>query len=469
MALKFEKRGSTWVCWDPDWDFMLIARDLYFGTERLLSTLTVARIVEGAANMTVQTERIDMLIGTRCMNLAKECARRLASASIGSEDANKSAILAMIDALKEYLLNIRGEIDSFSLLDIAVPEDMTPRYTLWPVIPSSRPGMVVGPSGQGKSGFAAFAGLSVVTGLTLHPRLEPRAEGPVLYIGQEEDKEQWAARLHQICRGHDIALPKHYYYLKLASGSLLDSAERIAELASTKHAVLIIVDSAQATWGMEGDSVRGYASQWYNAVDQLGVPALVVEHPNAADTKKPASMSFAAGSSVKRDRVGHQWALKSVEMPVRSDEPLRYHVTLTDTKRNYVARQPDITYETVIHGYEWMRFVEADEMSAETIVSGSRNADLIAGMLRTVDQAHQEGFTTMEIAKNLGMKDDRRINIEMRNEVWRQARWDPDIQYSFVRTPGTGTSPVNPAKWLLATDRRGIQMSMLPGDPDEIQ
>lgn len=444
---------------------MLIARDLYFGTERLLTTLTLARVVEGSANVRIQTERLDLLITSRCLTFAKESARRLKSAAIGNEDANQTAILAMIEALKDHLLGKRGDIESYALPDIIVPADMTPRYTLWPIVPSSRPGMVVGPSGQGKSGFAGFAGLSVVTGLTLHPRLEPRIEGPVLYIGQEEDKEQWAARLHQMCKGHGIELPKHYFYLRLSNSSLIDSAEQIAELAATKHAVLVIIDSAQATWGMEGDSVRGYAGQWFNAVDQLGVAALIVEHPNLADTRKPAAGGFAAGSSVKRDRVGHQWGLKSVEMPVRAGQPLRYHVTLTDTKRNYVSRQPDITYETVISGYDWIKFVEAEELSAETIVDGSRQDDAVASWMHDTPDYEP---TVRELRERLELSDDKRLRIALEAKYWRPADWDPGVRYRFIQTDGSGTGPKNPVRFHLETETVGIQMSMAPGDPDEI-
>lgn len=469
MALTFERRGSTWACFDPAWDLLLVARNLYHGTDRLLGTMTLARSVDGVANLTIETERLDLLTARRCRDFAKECAHRLAPSSKEDGVGLEIGILSMLDGMREHLLLIHGQIEAYDLLDIKVPADLTPRYALWPFVPSSRPGMVVGPSGQGKSGFAAFGGLSVVTGKALLPRIDPKIQGPVLYIGQEEDKEQWAARLHQMCRGHGIEVPKYYTYLRLASGSLIDSAELVAELAAVRHAVLIIVDSAQATWGNESESVRGYASSWFNAIDQLGVPTLIVEHPNRGDTGKPTPGGFAAGSSVKRDRVGHSWNLKSVEMPVRPDEPLRYHVTLSDTKRNYVARQQDITYETLIHGHEWIRFVEAGEMSAETIVNYSSKVDeLVAAKMRT----DGGDWTNAQIVKAIE-KDDRDVRRSLLSDHWRESRWDPDLQYKFEKVPGTGEpygSRTNPAKYRLVTQRAGgVQMSMLPGDPDEVQ
>lgn len=468
MALQFERRGSTWVCFDPQWELLLIARDLYHGTDRLLSTMTLARqLGDGTPNPKVMTERVNLLIGTQRRGFAKECARRLASGP-GTSEGIEVGINSMIDGLLEHLLQLHGEIEVHALDDIILPADLTPRYALWPFVPASRPGMVVGPSGQGKSGFAGFGGLSVVTGKILLPRIDPQMQGPVLYIGQEEDKEQWAARITQMCRGHGIEIPKHYYYLRLSTGSLIDSAEMIAEQAAVKHAVLVIVDSAQATWGTESESVRGYASSWFNAVDQLGVPTLIVEHPNLAETKKPIAGGFAAGSSVKRDRVGHAWNLKSIELPVREGFPTRYHVTLTDAKRNYVARQPNVTYETLIHGHDWIRFIEAEEMTAETVVDGgSRNDDAMASFMRDPDEEYEEGWLVSEVVKRMGASDDRRIRQALTADYWRPARWNPTIQYRFEQTEGTGAGRNNPAKFRLITRSLGVQMSMLPGDLDE--
>lgn len=468
-AFVFEQRGSTWTCAWKDrsaWPFLLVARHVYHGTGRLLSTLTLAR-TDKAESIVVLTEHVDLLTGTRRRGFAKESAHRLKSSSESSEEALETSFASMLDALLERLLESQNEIEMVSAADIILPKDLTPPYALWPMIPSSRPGMLVGPSGMGKSTLARLIGLSVVTGKTFLERLIPRVEGPVLYVGQEEDREQWGAALAMICRGHQVEIPKDYWYIKLTGASLIESAEMLAEKAASRKAALIIIDSAQATWGSETDAVRGYASQWYNQVGSLGVPALVIEHPNLADTRKPdMNGGFAAGTSVKRDRVGHAWFMKSIEMPRRDGQPLRYHVSLTDTKRNYVAKQPDITYETVIHGYEWMKFVEAETLTADTVVNSSRLDDAMAAIIRGADDEHLElGWTVTELVSRLKLQDDKRPRQSLAGDYWRPAGWDKGIEYRFERVPGTGSNHItNPARFRLLTRSAMVQMSIPPGD-----
>lgn len=453
--IEFDQRGSTWTCQDADWPIMLIGRSVYYGTGRILATLTLARSDVKPAK-TILTSQIDLLIATQRRNFSKEAARRLRASSESSEDANDMAIGALMDALLEKLLNAKNEIEVISVADIEIPKDLTPPYAVWPLIPVSRAGMLVGPSGQGKSGLAALAAISVTTGNAILERIEPRLEGPVLYVGQEETRFQFAARVEMICRGHEMARPKHLYYLKLRGSSLIDAAEVLAEQAATRKAALVIIDSAQATWGSETEGVRDYATRWFNAVDLLNVPVLIIEHPNLADSRKSGGNGgYAAGTSVKRDRVGHSWALKSVAIPPPPGAPYRYHVTLSDMKRNYVAKQDDITYETFVQGFEWMRFLEAEELSADSVInSSSRIDDAVASIMREPDDTHSEyGWKVAELKERMHAKDDRRIRQALMADYWRPARWNPGIQFRFVRVEGSGSNNItNPARFLLNTE-----------------
>jgi hypothetical protein len=214
---------------------------------------------------------------------------------------------------------------------------------------------------------------------------------------------------------------------------------------------MVIIDSAQATWGSEGDGIRDWATRWYNAVDYLGVPTLVVEHPNLQGTTKPNQSGFAAGTSVKRDRVGHAWAMKSVEIPSQDEGTHRYHVTLLDAKRNYVAKQPDIIYEVVIHKYEWSRFIEAEAMTAATVVdSASKLDDVLASVMRDSGEEHPDGWTVAELVSRLKLADDRRLRQSLRGPFWRPAGWNHGLTYRFDQVEGTGSNHIkNPARYTL--------------------
>lgn len=468
MTLSFERNGTTWTCIDDQWEVMLIGHNVYPGTERLLATMTLARQVPVGEPIWILTDRLNLMIASQRDKFSKLCAERLRGNSDGNPEANASAINHMLEEFQRHIHHASTEIESHDLSDIVVPTNMTPPYTIWPLVPSSRPGMLVAPSGSGKSTIAGLIGLSVVTGKTILPRLEPRVQGPVIYIGQEETKEQWAARITQVCRGHEIKPPSGFEYMHLANSSLVESAEKVAEKAGQMKAALVIVDSAQATWGAESESVRGWATQWFNAVDQLATPTLVIDHPNRAETGKPSENGFAAGSSVKRDRVGHSWALKSEERVVAEGEPLRYHVTLKDTKRNYVARQNDIHYETIIQGYEWIKIVEAQPLTADAIIE--RFIDQkgllprIVAVMRGTDSAEREreGWGYADLAEALDVNP-RQLRKEINVGDWRDAPWETGYQMLFRKVEGTGAVGI-PARFVLESRPKIVQ---IPWHEDE--
>jgi hypothetical protein len=307
----------------------------------------------------------------------------------------------------------------------------------------------------------------MVTGKEIVPGIQPRDPGPVLYIGQEEDVEQMKVRIMMMMRGHGIEADLSLFmYMKLRGSSLIDSAELIGEKAADHRAKLIIIDSAQATWGSETEGVRDYATRWFNAVDSLLIPTLIIEHPNLAGTKENKGAGFAAGTSVKRDRCGHVWGVKSIEIPPKPDMPYRYHVTLVDSKRNYVARQPDITYEVVVQGHQWTRFMVADALTAESVVEASSVWNALASVLKEPDEEHEEGWTTAELQAHLGAKDDRRIRQELALGVWRPAAWATGMEARAVQVEGTGGRG-NPARWVLESRKSElVEMGFAPGDED---
>jgi AAA domain-containing protein len=474
--LRFGRKGSTWQVThrSEDWPLTLYARDVYYGTGRMLSTITLDRQDPGTPHPTrILTSSVDLLIARQRTNFAEEAARRLARASGPDEAALKAqvtGVTTLLDALLERLSEVRYELDMVSLEDVPIPDDLTPRYAVWPLVPRMRPGLLIAPSGSGKSTLAAGVAVGVVTGTDIVPAISARDHGPVIYIGQEEDAEQMRIRVQMLMKGHQVdASLRDFYYMKLRGGSLLDSAESVAEQCARVGAKLVIVDSAQATWGAGEDNVREYASRWYTSLELFETPTLIIDHPSLAGMKQKSGQELmAAGTSVKRDRSGHVWTVRSIEVPVRDGQPYKYHVTLTDAKRNYVGRQPNIDYETMVMGHDWAKFVEAGVFDAEAVVESSRTFESIASIMREPDDTHEEGWEVKELTARLKMKDDRRIRAELNLGQWRTAPWSNEEEVTILQTEGTGTSPTNPAKYQLSKRRVAIQMSMAPGDEDVI-
>lgn len=423
-----------------------------------------ARILTGA---------VDLLTAAQRTRFAEEAARRIDRASGGAGDKDEStkvAITTMVDALLEKLAETRYDLEMVSLFDVEVPEDLSPKYAVWPIVPKARPGLLIASSGSGKSTLAGAIALGMVSGVDIVPGITCRDHGPVVYIGQEEDAQQMKVRVLQMLRGHqlDPACLADFHYVKLRGGSLIDSAEMVAEAAANIRAKLIIVDSAQATWGGNDDgNVREYASRWFGAVEMLEVPTLIIDHPNLANTKKNTGEMFAAGSGVKRDRAGHVWTVRSIEIPARDGQPFRYHVTLTDAKRNYVGRQPNIDYETLVYKHEWSKFIEADELDAESVVEASRTFSSIVSIMRKDDNGlHEEGWTSADLQTEMKMKDDRRIRAELNLGQWRPDPISTEREVTITQVEGTGGRG-NPGRYLLEARNVAVQMSMAPGDDEE--
>lgn len=470
-SLIFSKIGPVWRIGyrDPtEWPFALYARDVYHGTGRLLATLNFDREDDVLrTSVRILSENVDLLIAQRRERFAKKAAARIAQAQ-GEEHTKLSpSIETMVDAMLERLTESRYEVEILDLLDVPLPTDMATKYAVWPIVPVPRPGMIVAPSGSGKSTLAAGIALSTSHELEIIPGIEPRIPGPVIYIGQEEDREQMRKRVELMCRGHGVTLHKdRLIYMKLLGGSLIDTAERVAEAVGRWKVVLVIIDSAQATWGNDGDSVREYASKWFSSVERLGAPALIIEHPNLQSTKKPGQFFEAAGTSVKRDRAGHVWLVSSVELPVRDGYPYKYHVTLRDSKRNYVGRQPDIVYETIINGYEWQRFMPTEALTADTVVDSSHTWAAAASVIREDDEFHEDGWTVAELQARLKHKDDKRLRAELKLEVWRPHPTNTELEEKAMQVEGTGTNRDNPARYKIVQRKTGgelVQLSFAPG------
>ena len=477
-SIKFGRRGNTWKATHRDeaWPLTLYARDVYYGTGRMLAVLTLDRQDPGMPNpVRILTSSVDLLTAAQRSRFAEESARRLDRASGGAGDKNSEQVVAittMLDALLERVSEVRYELDLVSLEDVQIPADLTPQYAVWPIVPKSRPGLLIAPSGSGKSTLAGGIAVGVATGVDIVPGISSRVRGPVIYIGQEEDAEQMRVRVQMMLKGHQVeASLRDFYYMKLRGGSLLDSAEMIAEASANKGAKLVIVDAAQATWGDNSESgVREYASRWYGAIEMFETPTLVIDHPSLAGMKQKGGVELmAAGTSVKRDRSGHVWTVRSIEVPVREGQPYKYHVTLTDAKRNYVGRQPNIDYETVVSGHEWSKFIEAGELDAEAVVDASRTFSALASIMREPDELHEEGWTSSELQTRMKHKDDRRIRSELNLGQWRPAPWSNEIEVTITQVEGTGgAGRGNPARYLLEQRHVAVQMSMAPGDGDEL-
>ncbi len=185
-----------------------------------------------------------------------------------------------------------------------------PLFLAWPVWPSG-PSLLVMPGEAGKSTIARAIGVSINAGVEIIPGIRPTRTGPVLYVAAEDPAAFWHARnVEAICRGAglDRRSIAHGVLLFDARGRALHRIARsIAERAADYAAV--ILDSHQALLqSSEQGGVRDRDSLFWNALDQIGKPTLILAHPNRADRQRwEKADGSMAGSDVNRDRARMSW------------------------------------------------------------------------------------------------------------------------------------------------------------------
>jgi hypothetical protein len=154
-----------------------------------------------------------------------------------------------------------------------------------------------------------------------------------------------------------------------------------------------------------------------------------------------------------------------MEIPVQEGQPFRYHVTLSDVKRNYVRRQEDIIYETIISGFEWARFVPSEPISAEMVVGSSTLWGRIGLRLRELDESHEDGWTAEELAADL--EQDRTHVIK---ELSLLENWHPGLHTDVeerVMKMGRGVRG-DPYRYRIETrlKKESVRLSTAPGNPE---
>jgi hypothetical protein len=174
------------------------------------------------------------------------------------------------------------------------------------------PTLLVQPGESGKSTLARALSVGHAAGREIVPGIPPRTKGPVLYVAAEAPlvASHWRS-LDAICRGAGISLSEldHRIEMYTPRGKPLHRiAREIAEMA--KDFALIVLDSLQAllSVGEHQAGVRERDTIFWNAVDQIDRPSLIIAHPNREDAQRwNRSDGRAAGSDVTRDRARISW------------------------------------------------------------------------------------------------------------------------------------------------------------------
>ena len=177
------------------------------------------------------------------------------------------------------------------------------------------------PGDTGKSTLARAVAVSLAAAVPVIPGIEPVGPArPVLYVAAEDSGAHWHARsVEAICRGVGLARADLAEPIELfdARGRPLHRIARaVAERAADFGA--IVLDSQQALLAQLDPSggIRDRDSLFWNAVDGLERPVLIIAHPNRADARDwERADGRVAGSEVNRDRVRMLWRATCKDEP----------------------------------------------------------------------------------------------------------------------------------------------------------
>jgi hypothetical protein len=176
----------------------------------------------------------------------------------------------------------------------------------------SGPTLLVMPAEGGKSTIARALAVSMATGREVIPGIIPRITGPVLYVAAEAGVAAMHARsIESISRGIGIGRSsiEHPITMLRTLGRPLNKIARSIGEQGHDHA-LIVLDSLQALLPVNehGGGIRDRDTVFWNALEQIDRPTLVIAHPNREDAKRWAkSDGRSAGSDTTRDRTRISW------------------------------------------------------------------------------------------------------------------------------------------------------------------
>lgn len=269
-----------------------------------------------------------------------------ALAGEGSGEEWRRATFAAVEAVMEAEERIGTPLD-LRTATLELPAGGTHiARPFWPVGSV----VLVSPGDAGKSSIARALAVTIASFATVIPGIDPVGPPrPVLYVAGEDPVPHWHSRsIEAICRGASMTRADIVEPIELfdASGrSLHRIARALAERATDFGAV--VLDSQQALLPPldASGAIRDRDAMFWNAVDQLGIPTLIVAHPNRSDARgwENASDGRIAGSEVNRDRARMAWRMTWQDEPAVAGSSFRRY-TLANVKNNHGPKEPPLSF-----------------------------------------------------------------------------------------------------------------------------
>ena len=224
----------------------------------------------------------------------------------------------------------------------AKPETMNVDWRLFPILQDGEPTTIYCPGGIGKSYLATYIACLVqfdYVGFTDAPDNKVWAPSPgnVLYCDWESTYRDHCRRTWAVKRGMGIEGEETFLYLP-CDQPLSVLVPALQDIIHQNNIALVIADS-QMAGADRGPDIGQNATNYYNALRQLGTSALVLDHVSKASMASAADTNSTGphGSVVKANRARQTYELQKHQLPGQSFTDL----TMKHTKNNEGPLSPD--------------------------------------------------------------------------------------------------------------------------------
>lgn len=313
--------GSAYEFWDDDTGALFRIDYLHPHSKGIDAWCEIWWNGPGPPESGVKTfGRFDLMGARTVSTLAKQAA---AKTPIPEARWNEILTSSIYDVIQGYLL---GDKPVFLDADLDDVEEATPRWLLRPFVSGSGATSLVAPGGSSKSYLSLAISLAIATGNgRVFGGMKPMKQGPVLYLDWEDTEAEHRKRMAALMRGADMTEQGMVIY-RQERAPLYRSIVAVEKLVARYGVVLVVIDSVMLARG--GDAFSPEATlMLFDALRQLGVPALLIQHKSLEAMRKKLRGSY--GSVVNDNSARLVWEATGV-VASESQIDARWEVT----KRN---------------------------------------------------------------------------------------------------------------------------------------
>ena len=275
------------------------------------------------------------------------------------------------------------------------------QWILNPLILENQPSMLFGTGGLGKSLIALAALLAVESGTEILPGLSSEIGHHGIYLDWERTGDyEHGVRYRKILTGAGLSPDDHDVLFQGCNGALSENVRAIKRVIDSEGVTFAIVDSAGFACGGEPEKAE-FALQFFEALHQLEVPALVIAHQTKGDTR---GMPF--GSVFWHNASRSTWEIRNEQTPGDSN----IKVGLFNRKSNVGSLSKPLGYDIKFET-DTIKFTQFDPRT---------NAAMAEGTLTVSDQItaylEEEARSLKDLAELLGKTENQIKNTLQQNK-----------------------------------------------------